>query len=103
MMSRLFNFLSVVIVKCRKAQIFTCAGCKLNRLPELRQFVFDEVNGATSFDGVSLKFTSGHNPDLIIYSDDGSVEETIDMAPLGLNDLNEILLSRGFVKKKTEL
>lgn len=102
-MSRLFKFLSVVIVTCRKAQIFTCAGCKLNRLPELRQFIFDEVNGATAFDGVSLKFIPGHNPDLIIYIDDGSVEETIDMTTLGLNELNEVLLSRGFVKKKTEL
>lgn len=48
-----------------------------------------------------MKFISGRNPDLFIYSDEGELIEKIDLAPLSTKQIHDILIEKGF-KIKSE-
>jgi hypothetical protein len=86
-----------------RAEIQTCSGCKLNRLPSVRKFVIDEDIGALSFHGVSRKIIPGHNPDLVFFGEGEHEIKRIDMTPLKFEDLVETLLLNGFKRTKLEL
>ena len=86
-----------------RAEIETCSGCKLNRFPDVKQFVVDEDSGALSFDSVTRKIIPGHNPDLVFYDAGSKVVERIDMTLFSFLDLVELLHAKGFHKKYPEL
>ena len=97
--------LSILIVSSNSetAIVETCAGCKLNRLPDVHKFVMNESHGAMSFEGVTRKFIPGQNPDLIFYEDDGTLIERIDMSELDFESLINLLVNRGYKRKPDEL
>ena len=86
-----------------RAEIETCSGCKLNRLPDVKRFVTDEESGALSFASVTRKLIPAHNPDIVFYSVENMVVERIDMTKFTFDDLVSLLISRGFVRKYSDL
>lgn len=80
-----------------RAEIQSCSGCKLNRLADVRKFVTDESVGALSFSRVTRKFIGGHNPDLVMYTNNIE-EKRIDMSTLNFDQLVQILVGNGFTK-----
>ncbi|KAJ9596000.1 hypothetical protein L9F63_012821, partial [Diploptera punctata] len=45
------------------ARIESCRGCRLNRLPEVKQFVFEDV---PLFKNVEFKHIQGASPELVV-------------------------------------
>jgi hypothetical protein len=86
-----------------RAEIQTCSGCKLYALPEVKKFVIDERLGALSFERVTRKILRGQNPDIVMFSDDGTEIARIDMTPYSFADLVKILENHGFQKYITDL
>ena len=80
-------------------EIRTCSGCKLNRLHEVRKFVYDE---AKKYDNLNVKFIGGHNPDLFILNGEDVVER-IDLAPLSLAQIHQLMKNKGFILKSGSL
>ena len=82
-------------------EVRTCSGCRLNRLHEVRKFVYEE---AGKYENLNVKFIGGHNPDLIIYADAQSKQEVerIDLAPYSLADLHNLVKTKGFLLKSTQ-
>lgn len=46
-----------------------------------------------------MKFISGRNPDLFLYSDNGDLIETIDLSPYSTEEIHNLLAQKGFVRK----
>ena len=70
----------------------------MNRYPEIKKFI-KEDGGVDQYYNVKVKYISGHNPDLVI---DG--RERIDLTKYKTYaSLHDLLQSKGFVKKTTEL
>ena len=87
-------YLFATIVIAPMGEIRTCMGCKLNQLPALRIFIKQE---AKKYGGLYVNFIDGHDPELVVYSDRGAQLEIVDLSiPLSIDELNEILLNRGF-------
>jgi Sep15/SelM redox domain len=84
----------------RSAELRSCSGCKLNRLSDLRKFVKEEVSG---YAGITVKFISGHNPELFIFDDAGLEIEKIDLTPYSLPDLHSLVRVLGFRPENEEL
>lgn len=86
-----------------RAEIQTCSGCKLYALPEVKMFIIDESKGALSFERVSRKIIRGQNPDIVLYSAEGTEVQRIDMTPHSFSDLVGILEHHGFKRPNTDL
>jgi hypothetical protein len=70
----------------------------LNSLPEVKRFL-KEPGNADSYEGLTITWIRGRNPDLRLYDDSGKVIETIDLSPLSTKALHQLMLDKGFVKK----
>jgi hypothetical protein len=46
-----------------------------------------------------VKFISGRNPDLFVYSDNGDLLETIDLSPFSTEEIHNLLIQKGFTRK----
>jgi predicted ATPase len=71
----------------------------LNQLPDVRKFVLESGN-ADIYIGLHINFIPHKSPVFVMFGDDDTVIEEIDMAPLSFNDLVEMVESRGFKKKE---
>lgn len=78
------------------ARVESCKGCQLNRLPETKKFIFEDV---PLFDNVEFKHIQGAPPELVLLNKDYKVVERIDLAPLSRQDCNDLLVKRGFHRK----
>ncbi|XP_059061228.1 selenoprotein M-like [Achroia grisella] len=78
------------------ARIESCRGCSLNRLPEVKKFVMDD---APSYERLEVKFITGAAPEVVLLGE-GDVElERLALSHLSRQECNELLQSRGFIKK----
>eukprot|EP00298_Acanthocystis_sp_HF-20_P027634 c5822_g1_i1.p1 GENE.c5822_g1_i1~~c5822_g1_i1.p1 ORF type:complete len:135 (+),score=39.33 c5822_g1_i1:42-407(+) len=84
-----------------RGKIESCPGCKLNRLHELRKFI-KESGQADSYENLEIEFIRGHNPDLVLFNEQGEALERIDLTPFNNEQLHSLLQSKGFVKKPTQ-
>ncbi|EKX32913.1 hypothetical protein GUITHDRAFT_120898 [Guillardia theta CCMP2712] len=93
-----------------KGKFVTCAGCKLNKLPNTKLFVKGasaaDVAEIKSYENLEVEYVQGHVPELHIYKDDGSAEpsERISIGELGddVGRLRDLLKEKGF-RRKAEL
>lgn len=58
-----------------------------------------EPGNADSYEGLTIKWIRGRNPDLYLYDDQGKVTETIDLSSLSTKAIHQLMLDKGFVKK----
>lgn len=57
---------------------------------------------ADLYPDLKVNFIFGRNPTLTIYSDEGAVLDTIDLAPLTTDAIHALLASKGFQKRAVE-
>lgn len=49
-----------------------------------------------------MRFVSGRNPDLFLYSDNGDLIETIDLSPFSTQEIHDLLVQKGFVLRQPQ-
>jgi len=70
----------------------------LNSLPEVKRFVREDI---PLYHNVQFKSVPGAPPKLLLLNKDDRAVEKIDLAPHSQSQCNDLLLKRGFYKKKT--
>ncbi|GBP56822.1 Selenoprotein M [Eumeta japonica] len=78
------------------ARIESCRGCSLNRLPEVKKFIVEDV---PAYDRVEVKYISGAPPELILLGTADNELERLPLSQLNREQCNELLQSKGFPKK----
>eukprot|EP00898_Chlorokybus_atmophyticus_P004302 jgi/Chlat1/4873/Chrsp31S08941 len=86
-----------------RAVFESCSGCKLNRLPELKRFLKQEVEAGAFGAAVTVKYIGGHNPDLVLYDGAGIEVVRIDITKYKAEELRHLLQAKGFSPPIDEL
>ncbi|XP_050502876.1 selenoprotein M-like [Diabrotica virgifera virgifera] len=81
------------------ARLESCPGCSLNRLDQVKWFAYNDIQ---TYENVEWKKISGAPPELVFLNDQGEEVERIPLKTLNRVQCNDLLLSRGFVKKAEE-
>ncbi|VEN60099.1 unnamed protein product [Callosobruchus maculatus] len=74
-----------------------CPGCSLNRLPEVRAFVYDDI---PKYENVEWKKISGAPPELIFLNEADEELERYFLSKLNRDECNQLLQSKGFKLKE---
>ncbi|XP_014206251.1 selenoprotein M [Copidosoma floridanum] len=77
------------------AVVESCKGCQLNRLPDVKSFIFEDV---PKYNNVEFKHIQGAPPELVLYNDQEQEVERLKLAKLIRDELNDLLVSKGFKK-----
>ncbi|XP_030749922.1 selenoprotein M-like [Sitophilus oryzae] len=79
-----------------RARVDSCAGCQLNRLAEVRAFIYEDI---PKYENVEWKKIQGHPPELIFFNEaDEEVERHL-LEKLNRQACNKLLEKRGFKLK----
>ncbi|XP_023026745.1 selenoprotein M [Leptinotarsa decemlineata] len=79
--------------KIVKARLESCPGCSLNRLHDVKKFVYEDIG---KYDNVEWKKISGAPPELIFYNSADEEVERHQLSKLSRKECNELLNSKGF-------
>jgi len=71
----------------------------LNRLPDVKQFIFEDV---PLFHKVEFVRKPGEPPFLHLLNESGERVESVDLAPLSRDQCNQELTKRGFYRKNSQ-
>ncbi|KAL2718968.1 selenoprotein M [Vespula squamosa] len=77
------------------ATVESCSGCSLNRLPDVKKFIFEDV---PRYDNVDFKHIQGASPELVLYDENEKEMERLSLLTLTRQECNNLLLSKGFMK-----
>ncbi|KAI4503132.1 hypothetical protein M0802_002176 [Mischocyttarus mexicanus] len=80
------------------ATVKSCGGCSLNRLPDVKQFIFQDV---PQYNNVEFKHIQGANPELVLYDENEEEMERLNLSRLTRQECNDLLVSKGFTKSTT--
>ncbi|VEN60100.1 unnamed protein product [Callosobruchus maculatus] len=80
-----------------RARLESCPGCSLNRLPEVRAFVYDDI---PKYENVEWKKISGAPPELIFLNEADEELERYFLSKLNRDECNQLLQSKGFKLKE---
>jgi hypothetical protein len=75
-----------------RAVVESCQGCQLNRLPDVKKFIFEDV---PHYENVEFKHIQGAAPELVLYNNEEEVER-LPLAKLTRDECNELLVVKGF-------
>ncbi|KYM93552.1 PREDICTED: selenoprotein M-like [Cyphomyrmex costatus] len=78
------------------ARVESCSGCSLNRLPDVKQFIFEDL---PQYDNVEFKHIPGAIPELVLFNSHEEEVERLVLSKLTREECNELLVSKGFTKK----
>jgi hypothetical protein len=78
--------------------IRSCPGCKLNRLPVLKQFI---KSAADKYQDIEVQWISGHNPELWLYNKaNEEIIEKLDLSGYTVEaELENFFQSKGIQRK----
>jgi len=76
-----------------KARVESCPGCSLNRLKEVKAFVYEDL---PKYDNVEFKKIQGAPPELVLFNEADEEVERLPLKALSRMDCNDLLLSKGF-------
>ncbi|XP_014238930.1 selenoprotein M-like [Trichogramma pretiosum] len=77
------------------AVVESCRGCQLNRLPDIKSFIFEDL---PKYEGVEFKHIQGVPPELVLYNNEEKEMERFQLAQLSRKECNDLLISKGFKK-----
>lgn len=80
-----------------RAVIESCPGCSLNRLPEIRKFIYEDV---PKYNNVEFKKIHGAKPELVLYDNTDTEVSRIKLEQLTRKECNQLLASKGFQVKE---
>ncbi|XP_076160896.1 selenoprotein M-like [Ptiloglossa arizonensis] len=78
------------------ARVESCKGCRLNRIPDVRDFVFEDI---PNYNNVEFKHIQGADPDLVLFDENDKEIERLPLTKLTREECNNLLMSKGFTKK----
>jgi len=82
-----------------RARVESCGGWRLNRLPEVKRFIFKEL---PLFHNAEFKQIGGASPELIYLNSLGEEIERVPLSEKTQIECRDLLLTKGFYMKKTE-
>lgn len=83
------------------AEVQSCRGCQLRGLPEVKDFIFEDV---PLYENVVFKPLQGAPPELILYGQDNKELQRIALREYTRLGCNELMDKYGFKKRnKSEL
>jgi len=80
-----------------RAIVESCGGWRLNRLPEVRAFIREDL---PFFHNAEFKQLPGHNPDLVLVNENSETVERVDLSPFNREQCNQLLKEKGFYRKQ---
>ncbi|CAH0380829.1 unnamed protein product [Bemisia tabaci] len=80
-----------------RAEIQSCRGCALNRLPEVKAFIYEDVG---KYNNIEFKPIPGANPDLVLFTKNNQELDRIDLSRKSRRECNDLLLHWGFSLKR---
>jgi len=89
-----FDDVSDAVDKC---VIESCAGWRLNRLPDVKAFIFQDFE--TKFDKTKFKEVAGMAPEAIFYNSAGKELERMSIENYNREQLNQLMLKKGIPSK----
>ncbi|XP_012275309.2 selenoprotein M [Orussus abietinus] len=78
------------------ARIESCKGCALERLPDVKAFIFEDV---PLYENVEFQHIQGVPPDLVLLNEHEEEIERLPLAKLTRDECNELLVLKGFKKQ----
>ncbi|XP_076232548.1 selenoprotein M-like [Calliopsis andreniformis] len=78
------------------ARVESCGGCSLNRLPDVKQFIFEDL---PHYNNVEFKHIQGAVPELVLFNQNDEEVERLTLSRLTREECNDLLVSKGFTKK----
>lgn len=105
--SELIIIFYLVYVQCDidrtvvRARVESCPSCSLNRLPEVKQFIYDDL---PKYKNVDFKKIHGAPPELVLLNEADQIVNRLELKRLNRKECNELLQSNGFnISDKNEL
>lgn len=71
----------------------SCPGCQLNRLTEVKQFIFEDV---PKYENVEFKKIPGAPPELVFLDEKDNEVERIELRSFNRKECNDLLKRKGF-------
>ncbi|XP_033184279.1 selenoprotein M-like [Bombus vancouverensis nearcticus] len=81
------------------ARVESCSGCRLSRLPDVKQFIFEDL---PNYNNVEFKHIPGAVPELLLFNDNEEEIERLPLSSLTREECNNLLISKGFTKKASK-
>ncbi|KOC70897.1 Selenoprotein M [Habropoda laboriosa] len=78
------------------ARVESCSGCRLSQLPDLKQFIFEDL---PNYNNVEFKHIQGAVPKLLLFNENEEEVERIPLSSLTREECNNLLISKSFTKK----
>ncbi|KAJ8679969.1 hypothetical protein QAD02_015756 [Eretmocerus hayati] len=78
------------------AVVESCRGCQLNRLPDVKAFINEDL---PQYENTEFKHIQGAPPELIFYNENEEELERIKLAQLTREECNELLKKKDFKRK----
>ncbi|XP_044262947.1 selenoprotein M-like [Tribolium madens] len=86
--------------KIARARVESCPSCKLNRLPEVKAFIYEDL---PKYDNTEFKKIQGAPPVLLFLNDADEIVEQHSLEKFSRQECNNLLKSKGFNIKDKEL
>jgi len=83
-----------------RAVIESCSGWRLNKLPEVKNFIFADFEPLYER-SVFIKI-AGKSPEIIFFTESGKEVERINIEKFTRDELNELMVARGIPKKSDQ-
>ncbi|XP_024883549.1 selenoprotein M-like [Temnothorax curvispinosus] len=83
------------------ARVESCSGCSLNRLPDVKKFIFEDL--PQYGENVEFKHIPGAIPELVLLNARGKELERHGLSKLTRKECNDLLVSKGFMRDKEEM
>ncbi|XP_001600851.1 selenoprotein M-like [Nasonia vitripennis] len=80
-----------------RAVVESCRGCQLNRLPDVKAFILEDV---PLYDNAEFKHIQGAPPELVLYDHAEKEIERLQIGLLTREECNELMYEKGFKKSK---
>ncbi|XP_011258218.1 selenoprotein M-like [Camponotus floridanus] len=81
------------------ARVESCSGCSLNRLPDVKEFIFKDL---PNYNNVEFRHIQGAIPELVLFNEHEEEVERLVLSRLTREECNELLVSKGFTKKSKD-
>lgn len=79
-----------------KCFLQSCPSCSLNRLPEVKKFIYEDV---PKYENVEFKKIQGAIPELVLLNDQDEELDRIPLKQFNRQECNDLLKNKGFILK----
>lgn len=80
------------------ARIESCAGWRLNKLPEVKTFIYEDFE--KNYENSVFKKVPGKSPEMIFLNRNGEELERVDISKMTREELNKLMEAKGIAKKQ---